>query len=383
MNRFFSIPAILRLAPQPVLLRFFQKMGLDPCAVDWQNLSSGDVRPIIAAISGMAVAEQMAIANVLYQIADLACESGIAALREAGGETCDMHLAEGPLCAAMQVWIDQPEIFELATILHTTEYLLRWRRRIDLPKISPKLADDVLSYLGKAIASLLNDFQVPCGLCSVEYMRRPDGTDSFVAFPDGSWHTTLIHDANGELVSHRLRPVLEIVFVYDRAEGVLETCADLPASLELQLENVFCQIVLDYDASASMPRPAYDLNVLKDETFHLVTEPEDQVDARVSWMQLVILNSQESISLAVDPDHFREGIYPLWCQCVERRHLPLSVLRILEAEFCFEFATVHGRRQRSLTLNVCSPDLCTLRGQTGDGAAVAWKYLRKWRIAVA
>jgi hypothetical protein len=327
MNRFFSIPAILRLAPQPVLLRFFQKMGLDPRAVNWQNLSSGEVRPIIEAISRMTVAEQMAIENTLSQISELACDSGIAALREAGCKTCDMHLAEGPLCAAMQVWIDHPEIFELATILHTTEYLLRWRRRIDLPKISPKLAHDVLLHLGQAIASLLNDFPAPCESCSVEYMRRPDGTDIFVAFPDGSWQTTLIHDAHGELVSHRLRPVLEIVFVYDRAEGVLETCADVPASLELQLENVFCSIVLDYDASASLPRPAYDLNVLKDETFHLVTEPEDQVDASVSRMQLLILNSQESISLAVDPDHFREGIYPLWCQCVERRHVPLAIVR--------------------------------------------------------
>jgi hypothetical protein len=236
MNRFFSIPAILRLVPLPVLLRFFQKMGLDPCAVNWQNLSSGDVLPIIAAISRMGIAEQMAIKNTLLQISDLACDSGIAALREAGGR--DMHLADGPLCTAMLVWIEHPEIFELATILHPPECLLRWRRRIGLPKIAPKVTNYVLLQLGRAIASLLANQRSPCGSCSVEYMRRPDGTDGFAAYPDGNWQTMLIHDANGDLVAHHLRPILELLFIYDRTEGVLETCADVPATLELQCIGV-------------------------------------------------------------------------------------------------------------------------------------------------
>ena len=70
-------------------------------------------------------------------------------------------------------------------------------------------------------------------------------------------------------------------------------------------------------------------------------------------------------------------------ECAERQHLPLSVLDVREVQLYFEFAADHGRNSKPLTFDVCYPDLCTLRSQRSDGAAVVRKYLRKWRIAVA
>ena len=130
MNRFFSIPAILRLVPSPVLQEFFQRMGFDSKAVHWQHLAPGEIRPIIEAISTMTAGEQTAIEETLRQISDLACDSGIAAFRAAGGSAVHLQLSDGPLCAAMRIWIEHPEVFNLAAALHQVDHLERWHRRV-------------------------------------------------------------------------------------------------------------------------------------------------------------------------------------------------------------------------------------------------------------
>ena len=131
-------------------------------------------------------------------------------------------------------------------------------------------------------------------------MRRADGTDCFLAYPEGVWQTTLIHDIHGNLVAHSIRSALEIVFVYDHNEGVLETFADVPAQLKLQLENAFCNVVLGVDVALPQ-RPAYNLDVLKEGPTQLTTDPADGVAAHVCRMRLAILNSLRIIILVGRP----------------------------------------------------------------------------------
>ena len=128
MIRHFSIPAILRMIPQPLLAQFFKKLGLVAPFVHWKYLQPGEIHPILEFIAQAGAEKQMMIENTLYQISELACESGIAALHEAGGNALPMQSADDYYSLAMRVWIEQPEIFHRATLLQQVDHLERWHR---------------------------------------------------------------------------------------------------------------------------------------------------------------------------------------------------------------------------------------------------------------
>jgi hypothetical protein len=315
----------------------------------------------------------------------MACENGMAALGETDGDgfRTILRSMENPICKAMHAWIEDSAAFDIATTLQKENHWRRWHRRLDLPRVAPQTTKNVLLHLGKAISDLLRNERRDCRCCTVEHVRQADGSDYFVAYPDGVWQTTLVHDANDNLVVQSLRSAFEIVFAYDRNEGVLETCANLPLRIELQLERAFCGIVLDAELSTTPRRPAFNLNVLKDGPALLATEPTDGVEAGVRRMRLAILNSRRSIILVADRNGDREDIYAMLRECLNRQRLLLSVLDITAAQFYFEFRAVNGRPPKTITVDILYPDLCTVRNHRPDDANVVRKCLHKWRIAVA
>jgi hypothetical protein len=385
MTQPFSIPTILRMIPTEVLEQFFKKLGHATLSIDWRNLRSWDIRPILCAIAQFDMKQLLTLENLLHEVFDLASDSGMIALREAGGQGLFLRVpkSSNPYCQAMLAWLHAPEIFDRALLLQQVDHLGEWHTRMGLPKVEPKSSDDVLGQFASAISALLHRRRNLAGRCTVEHMRRADGTDYFLAYVDGAPTIRLWHDESGHLAPKVIRPVVEIVFAYNRTHGELETFAKTSPDLRSKLENLFCEIMLGQKVEASDPRKIiYNLNALKEGPSRLTTDPNDGVVVRVWQIRLSLRNSRRRIVLVADRSGSREDIFVMLRECIDRERLPLSVLNVTGAEFRFDFQPVDGRQQEPVSFGLISPDRCTLRNQRPGNVELVRKYLRQWRIAV-
>jgi hypothetical protein len=349
--------------------------------IHWQNLRSWDIRPILCAIARFDSGQLRAFENLLHEIFDLATDSGMIALREAGGH--GLPKLSNPYCQAMLAWLHAPEVFDRALLLQQVNHLGEWHTQMDVPKVEPRSTDNVLHRFATALSALLYRHRNIGGRCTVEHMRRADGTDYFLAYVDGAPRIRLRHDESGHLAPQVIRPVVEIVFAYNRTDGELETFAKTSPELRTKLENLFCEIVLGQSITTSLPRKViYNLNALKEGPSRLTTDPQDGVVARVWKMRLALRNSRRRIVLEADRGGSREDIFAMLNECIDRERLPLSVLNVTGAEFSFDFRPVDGRQPEAISFGLIYPDRCTLRNQRPNGIEIIRKYLRQWRIAV-
>lgn len=381
----FSISTVLRMIPQKLLREFLAKLGHTALPIDWQSLQPWDVRPILHAIKQFDSRQLMLFENIMHQVFDLASDSGVMAIREVGGKIFWSEIPKtcNPYCLAMRTWLRHSNVFNLALLLQQVNHCGDWSTRRGLPKVTPKTSDEVLQQLGNAISDAFRHDRDISGHCTVEYMRRSDGSDYFMAYADDVPRIRLAHDQEGHLASHVIRPTLEIVFAYNRVDGELEMFALTSQRLRTKLENAFCEIILGNGVSENPPRPAYNLNVLKEGPSRLVTDPKDGVVACVWQIRLALRNSRRHIILEADYGSDREDVFMMLDEYLNRQRLPMSLLNVMAAEFCFSFRAVDGQQREPISFGLVCPNLCTLRNQRPSGVRIVRKYLRQWRIAVA
>jgi len=139
MSRQFSIPTVLRMVPNAQLKEFFDRLGHSDDEFPWDKLGEREVEPMIKLISHLPRDAQNTIEVAMRNVFDLACHTGIDALFEAAANCGDLNMPKempddvGPYAKAMWAWLNRPEAFEKATLIHRVEHMSWWRKRCDLP----------------------------------------------------------------------------------------------------------------------------------------------------------------------------------------------------------------------------------------------------------
>ncbi|MCI0360154.1 MAG: hypothetical protein L0211_16875 [Planctomycetaceae bacterium] len=322
----------------------------------------------------------------LASVFELACESGARAIVEVAHQDgqADVfgELPENACCyeRAMWAWLNHPKIFEQASLIHQVESLTRWRKRTGLPQVQPRATPTATRELAAALSQCLRREEGRGQNCTVEYFRRRDGADVFVAYPDDFVQTVLLHDDRGRLVPRPLRQTFEIAFAYQADEGTLELFAQVAPTLKPKLESLFGQIILDADLDASnSPRP-YDLNRLKDRYFCLETDPSDHVSASIARLRLEVPDYGR---FTVEPIRSGRGgdVFEVIDDCLNGQAAPWEAINISMATFRFQFAAVSGRQGGTLTFDVTFPDHCSIKSRRPERIDLTRKYLRRWRIS--
>jgi hypothetical protein len=170
------------------------------------------------------------------------------------------------------------------------------------------------------------------------------------------------------------------LFAYRRDEGSLELFGKVPAHLKRQLEEIFADTVLGVQLGPWDPNACYELDHLKDRSFHLETDPEDQVRARIRRMCLTLKNSGRRIWVEVDVNDPFDNIHRALEECLNKEHVPLSDVMVTRVTFCFDFLPLDGRVPGRVQFDVGRPNTCTLRSERADRVELIAKYLRLWRI---
>ena len=231
-----------------------------------------------------------------------------------------------------------------------------------------------------ALSELLTSTQGRGKVCTVETMSRIDGTDYFLAYPDDFVWNFHAHGDDGKLGPQAACPTFSIVFAYRRDEGSLELFGKVPAHLKRQLEEIFADTVLGVQLGPWDPNACYELDHLKDRSFHLETDPEDQVRAKIRRMCLTLKNSGRRIWVEVDVNDPFDNIHRALEECLNKEHVPLSDVMVTRVTFCFDFLPLDGRVPGRLQFDVGRPNTCTLRNERADRVELIAKYLRLWRI---
>lgn len=385
MARHFSLPSVLRQVPNDLLQRLFVQLP-HPCyGIDWNRLRPREAQCLVNVLKLWPDEARQFVEEVLRNVFDLACESGQQAIREAAADLGVLSqlreaLAYGSLYQrAMWTWLEAPEVFEKALVYHQIEHRAGWRKRDDLPMVTPRTDSHALGCLGKDISRLLMSEQGRGQHCTVEYFQRENGTDYFCCYPDDFVRTVTLHDEAGSLKTRSVRQTFEIVFAYHQPTGTLETSAAVPTRLKTPLEEAFAWMILDSEVGPRIPRQVYHLDRLKDRDFRLETVPTDEVHVELRRLRLDLPGSSRRIILESKDESL--DVLRMVDECLNEEEVPLDMVHITSATLRFHFRKTVRRRSGSMTIDVSAPNTCNLRSQPMERAEVARRHLRMWRIS--
>lgn len=384
MSRVFTLRTVLRQVPNRLLREVLARLGVPAHALAWDDLRERDVEPVVDALSTLPPGPYDAVEGTLHLIYDLACATGIAAVRETrealGGDAGDLPDEASVYEQAAWAWLHWPEVAEQALLLHQVDRLSWWRRRTDLPRVPPSTSAETLARLGRDFSAILGRAEGRGRKCTVEAFTRR-GTTCYFAFPDDFVLNVTAHDEDGRLAPRTFRRTFTMVFAVDPAEGALELYAKVAAGLKPQIERAFASAVYGVDLDDWRPPPSYEPDVLRTPGFKLETDPEDAVDVDVRQLRLSLANSDRQIVLRGEPA-WPGDVFKMLDDVLDKEALPPGSYRITLATFTFEFRSVGGRRGGSVTFDVAFPYSCGLRNQRPDRVAVIIKYLTRWGIHV-
>lgn len=385
MSRQFSIATVCRMVTNDLLAQFFTQLK-NPCyGMDWTRRPRRHVDSIECLLQWFDPPQREAAELILRNVFDLACRTGIEAIRDAAREQQQLQrlneLPDGnPYCQALWTWLHLPEVFERALLFYEVEGLSWWSQRDELPQVPARTDAHTLHRLAGDVSRLLEEHQGRGRRCTIEHVRRDDETDYFFCFPDDHLKTVLVHDQGGELVTKTLRQTFEMVFAWSRATGTLELSARLGKRLKAQLEESFAGMILDQQIGPREPRQVYDLNRLKERDFMLDTDPADQVRARVRTLCLELSDHSRCIILKSKRDS-GDDMRQMVEQCLNRQHVSLDDVRISQAQFQLQFARSPRGGRGTMTFDVAAPDRCSLRRHRPEWVAIGQKHLKLWRVA--
>lgn len=385
MTRHFTIRKMLRMTPNPLLEKFFHRLGNHLLGIDWYRMPKRCAETLLAAVDRLPEDVHDKMESALSAIHELACEAGVRTILEAAKLSGQPDWAsrlpkEGPYHVAMWTWLDCPLVFDQAALMQSVDNLSRWRKRKDLPRVEPRSSPEATSELARAISQFLHCEEGRGENCTVEHYRRHGGTDYYVAYPDDFVQTVAMHDQSGNLRPRAIRQTFEIVFAYNREDGTLELFAKMPTHTKVKLESLFGQIILGEDIGPQRYARPYDLNRLKDRYFCLETDPEDGLNATITALRLK--SSQwGQISLEPVQNGRVRDVYDMVENCLNGEAVLWEEVEIQKATFRFHFDGMSSRRVGSLEFDVTQPDHCAVRSRRPERLELVRKYLKRWRIA--
>lgn len=385
MARHFSLPTVFRMVPNELLQEFFRELS-NPCyGMDWEALGRRQPDPLVQLMQYFDERQRGAAELILRRVFLLACQTGHRVLRDVARLSQQAELLErvpeyGNLYhQAMWFWLEAPDVFERAALIHELQQLNWWRRRDDVPGVSPRTDEATLERFAEDLSRLLMREQGRGRRCTVEHCRRDDGVDYFCCFPDDFPQTVTIYNREGRLRTRHLKPTFDIVFAYRRDPPSLELSAQLPARLKLELERSFAWLVLDTRLGHHIPQEVYDLDCLKQLQGTLPTDPRDRVLAELRRMRLALPDHSRRITL--ESKHgVSNDVFAMAEEYLNMRNLDWEDIKITLATFRFQFERTDQRPRGTVTFDVSVPDSCSLNSQSPEREAICRKHLESWRV---
>jgi len=388
MSRNYSPKTFLRKTPNALLKEYFATKGVLG-EIDFDKLGETQVDPVIAAMEALAVRERTQIEQEFRQINELACEQGVRVLLEEGQSPYhELNLAEtfGSMGShyerAFWMFLNHREVFDIAADLAYMDRVSSWRSREVGVGLTPAVEKKDL----ESLATGVGEFYRQEGRghhCVVDnYLREDPQRHCYFAYPED--YATIDMELNEEevFVKRPRKPAFEVIFVYRPETGILETNARGRKEQIEKLLSIFCRVILGLDGLPDQPGAHYDLTPLKDRNVNLATDPADGIEGVFVRMLRFDLPDSSNRRITFEANSATDGkaIYRLIERVIEKKGLPMSIVTVAKAKLRLEFAGVDGRKGKTLTFEISTPDRCTLKDDPLD--QIARKYIERWGFIV-
>ena len=215
--------------------------------------------------------------------------------------------------------------------------------------------------------------------CTVDnYRRENPERHCYFVYPEDYPATEIGYDDEGQLVHWPTRPAFEVIFVYQPQNGFLNISARGKGEEIEELQEIFCQTILGLDQLPDKRTKHFDLEQLKSKEMRFPTNPTDGVDTVcVRMLRLDVPGSgNRRITFEASSPSDGKAIYKLIDRALAKQSLSLDDVIVAKAKLQFKFTGKDGKRGKSLTFEISTPDRCTLKDDPMD--QIAKKYVERW-----
>ena len=386
MSRNYSPKTFLRQTPNRILKEYFQRKDLLR-DIEFDKLGETQIDTIAEALDELSGKQRNNIEAEFRQINEMAYEKGILVLIEEAGSVfhnIDLLPIFEPMKnhyeKAFWVFLNRPLVFEIACNLLYMDSLGSWSSR----KVGAGLVPAVEEKDKQNLADSVSEFYKKQGRgqrCHVDnYLRQQPERHCYFVYPEDYATTELGFDDEGKFYHRFRKPAFEVIFVYRPESGILEVSAKGGKKVVEALQEILCKTILGLNGLPKLEKKHFDLSKLNDKTLKFVTEPADgieKVTLRMLRLDLPGIGNRR-ITLEASSSNDRQPVYTLIEKALNKSNISLDKALITRAKIQIKFAARDGKKGKSLTFEISSPNRWTLKDDPLD--QIAKKYIEKWGL---
>ncbi|HBG28362.1 MAG: hypothetical protein A2Y10_08720 [Planctomycetes bacterium GWF2_41_51] len=374
----FSLNTFLRKSPYSLIQSYFKsKKFLD--GYDWGH--ELDIDSLTSAILADDCTE--AVLCDFENIHNMANEYGINSIIESSCKPeLKMHIVDqltgtrGYHEQSMLIFLKYPQVFQLGSELAYVDSIRSssWKTcftgryvYIDTEEKSAKLSKAISEYYQS---------QGRGKHCVVDWFIRESTKEyCFFAYPENYAKEDLAYENGNKLTSRIRKPVMEILFVYNYGNAMLQIYSKGNRADKV-LQEIFCREVLDLDGIPDENTIVYDLSKLKDTNFRFITKPEDKIES-VILKSLEIHLPEKKVVVSANPSIVDERlVFDMMHQVAQGLKYDLKCIDIKKAKITVKFRRTVAARSKTVTFTVTSPNGCSLSDIPHHNTIK--EYLHEW-----
>jgi hypothetical protein len=377
MSRTYVLSRFLRQTPNQFLKQYFAERALLG-AVDFDTPKEREIDAMQEAIIALPEADRQKVEADFRDIDALASERGFRAMMDEAawhvrnnpqrhGRDHDLTQrlanADGEHARAMWVFLNRKDYWHGAMRFFEADTVAPsyWQKRKNLPRLDPRLDAAAITAFAQALGRYFHVMHGRGAHCHVEALRR---NELYYLFCFGQDYAQAPQEwIDGKLDRRPRNPTHEVIFIYSKEEGKLDTYSKGGKREVPDLEAIFADVILGHKKLE--PRVddnrIYDLDMLKDRNF-LFTYSADSKIERVVVRALRLSprfgdNTQFTLrgDYNTDPNSVYEALQKL------SRGVPLDQLQVTQAELGVHFRRDGIMRARTVPAVLTYPNRCSLR----------------------
>ena len=391
MNHEYTPRYFLRQVPMATLKDYFGRRN-ELAGLKWDGDNEQVRVAVYDAWHALPAESIRRIESEFRAIYELATEDGVRIMvEEAAIFAPDMldglHARAGFLDKALWLFLNNPDLFaHVSRCDHADQLSRSWKTRNGLPKKEPDVVETAIDALAAEIGQFYWDKEGRGGHnCRAEHFKRANARTYFFVYPEDYADTFIGYDKNGTFVRMPQQPAFEIVFAFDAVKGVLDLYAKGDKHVKQRLEEIFGKCILGADIGPeAQGNPPHNLNGLKDRSFPMPTDPQDNIrQVRVKSLKLYLPDGMGHITLdtpAKAPS--ADTLYDNMDAYLVGHQISRDAVRVVSATIQMVIGAIGNGREKKIEFNVSAR---SARGVCRDHPDdhLARKYLQKWGILSA
>ncbi len=394
----FSLPRFLRRIEPSDLQDYFSAQAIDFSEpIDWKARPAAFAESVKTAIETLPERERERVFEDFDRIDQLSDEIGQRALQtfieHDEALLCRFHSCSGSEARGLLVLLMDEQTFDNALATAYAERMRHGRSwsgyRLPAP-LAPSRSPSDIALLEADLGTLFREFDGTGQRLKVEWFERntcdPKGAGlgkiiHYSVYVEGLPECSMEFDRE-EPRRRTRRPVIEAAICCDPGSGMLDIVSKGGRPLREDIAQLFAERLLDSEiALTPVARRDFDLDCLK-RPMAFPTDPSDGIKGvEVTLLRLRNTGGRFGrVTIEVDGEH--PDLYQasaVWFGDFDPLRRP--DWRVMQAKLRIAFHPEgHGKRGKSITVELRTPNGSNLRDQTRRHQIVSEKYLARWGL---